>query len=151
MTDVARTFFSVAYDAQNPVLAPTEPWEISSPHPQGQNESTAMAYSGGVAYDVAEGSPSKRYKLWYSCGMAAGVCLAHSADGLVWRKDGLGRIGWKSPPGGRGDGGPALSPADTNIVLDVRFDSSTVVIDYDALPAKRFVMRGARQTLLRGD
>eukprot|EP01043_Picozoa_sp_COSAG02_P048701 COSAG02_NODE_4813_length_4949_cov_2.146598_2_plen_182_part_00 len=65
---IGRTYFPVTYDNQNPVVAPTEPWEIQSPDPQGLNDSSAMAYSGGIAYDVAEADASKRYKLWYSCG-----------------------------------------------------------------------------------
>ena len=134
-TGIARTFFSVIYDSRNPVLAPTQLWELSSPNPQAENQSTAMAYSGGVAYDAAESKPRNRYKLWYSCGTSGGVCLARSADGLTWRKDGLGLAGWLPPAGG-----PAIPAGRTNIVLDVRFDSSTVIVDPDAPPDRRFVM-----------
>ena len=61
--------------------------------------------------------------------------MARSADGLDWRKDGLGRASWLPPAGG-----PPIPAAKTNIVLDVRFDSSTVVVDPDAPPDRRFVM-----------
>jgi hypothetical protein len=100
---IVRTFFSVNYDSRNPILAPTEPWELSSPNPEAVNSSTAMAYSGGVAYDAAESSPINRYKLWYSCGMSGGICLARSADGLDWRNGPAGyrrRAGRPSRPRG---------------------------------------------------
>eukprot|EP01043_Picozoa_sp_COSAG02_P048702 COSAG02_NODE_4813_length_4949_cov_2.146598_3_plen_228_part_00 len=67
--------------------------------------------------------------------MSGGICLAHSVDGIAWRKAGLGLVGWR-PPGG----GLPIPPSDTNIVMDMRFDSSSIFINPDAPPERRFVM-----------
>ena len=56
--------------------------------------------------------------------------------GTLGRWSGLAQRASRLPPAG----GPPIPATRTNIVLDVRFDSSTVVVDPDAPPDRRFVM-----------
>lgn len=103
----------------NPVVKPDQPWELG-----GNNVSKAFAsaFSGGIWWDPADGL----YKLWYRCGYYEAVrhCLAVSDDGLSWEKPDWGVVNG------------------TNIVLDAKFDGSTVWLDLDpATPASdRFRM-----------
>lgn len=71
--NVSRQIHPARKHAANPVLEPTEPWEGDS----------AILY-GSVIRD------GDKYRMWYYAG--GNVAYAESADGLQWRKPGLGVI-----------------------------------------------------------
>lgn len=78
--------------------------------------SRAMPFSDGVWYDPAAGV----FKMWYFAGNDL-TCYATSPDGITWEKP---RLDVK--PG-------------TNVVLQARRDSSTVVLDHaEKDPARRY-------------
>jgi hypothetical protein len=109
-TSLVRVFHRAEYHAGNPILTPTEPWErknhyaeMTHTHPN----SAAMVFSDGVFFDPRE----RLFKMWYMGGYAETTCYAYSHDGISWTKPSLDVV--------RG----------TNIVLDLRRDSSTVWLD----------------------
>jgi len=96
----------------NPLLAPETAWETG-------DVPFAMPFSDGVWFDPAD----DRYKLWYTGNEMWCTCYAESADGLNWRRPTLDVV------------------PDSNVVLDVPRDSSTVWLDNGAHdPAQRFKM-----------
>ena len=77
-TDGIRTvFWSPTYDAVNPVISASEPWELNSIPYYGGFAST---FSGGAFWNPAK----QRYELFYKCGDA--FCVAYSADSVKWTK-----------------------------------------------------------------
>lgn len=80
---VSRKWHRAEYHSSNPVLAPTETWEMTS------GGGAAAPFSDGVWYDETE----SLFKMWY---MAGGkdyggfvTCYAESADGINWTKPSL--------------------------------------------------------------
>jgi len=70
MDNVDRRIQQAVKHPNNPVLAPTEPWE-----------GTVAILYGSVIYD------DDRYRMWYYAG--GNVCYAESADGVHWDKPAL--------------------------------------------------------------
>lgn len=118
---LAQTFHVPTMHPANPVLQPTQPWE--------QN---AGPYGGGIWYDDSDGL----IKVWYGCGGGGfgsfNLCLATSADGVVFDKAAL--------KGARRPG--------TNVVHGpVAADGMMVWLDHDPpSPARRWVMSEVRKS-----
>lgn len=112
-TTLTRSFHSVEFYPENPVVKADRSWEL-----QGKG-AMAMAFSDGVWFDPQD----QLFKMWYMGGYIHSTCYATSKDGIHWQKPSL-----DVKPG-------------TNIVQpDVR-DSSTVWLDWeDPDPKRRFKM-----------
>lgn len=117
-----REFHSAVYHAGNPVLSPSQPWEIDDPYAAMTNtapSSAAMVFSDGVFFDPAD----QQFKMWYMAGYQQHTALATSQDGITWRRR------------------PSSVIAGTNIVRKHRRDSSTVWLDLnDSDASARFKM-----------
>jgi len=121
-TNLARTWHHPTYHPANPILRPETPWELSDPVAERTGRPlnpAAMVFSDGVFFDPRD----RLFKMWYMAGYGAATALAHSDDGVRWRRPDLGIV------------------AGTNLVnRDVR-DSSTVWLDLDAAdPQSRYKM-----------
>ncbi len=82
-SSVSRKWHQAEYYSSNPILSPTEAWEMTG------GGGIAAPFSDGVWYDEAE----SLFKMWY---MAGGkeyggfvTCYAESADGIHWTKPSL--------------------------------------------------------------
>ncbi|NWG12642.1 MAG: glycosyl hydrolase family 32 [Acidobacteria bacterium] len=112
-TDMERVHHRPTIYPDNPVLKPDREWEK-----KGRGE-TAMPFSDGVWFDPTDGL----FKLWYMGGYTEATCLAWSRDGTHWEKP-----DFKIVPG-------------TNIVLQEKRDSSSVVLDHEEKdPGRRWKM-----------
>lgn len=117
-TTLERTYHRPEFYEDNPILKPDEPWEQTGRGPM------AIPHSGGVAFGPAD----LLFKLWHITGYQEGVGLAHSDDGLQWRRPSFEHV----QPG-------------TNIVYDSGSRGSTIWLHEDATdPARRFVMFSSR-------
>lgn len=122
-TTLESVYHTPTYYRGNPVLEPTEKWELTT-----EGAPYASPFSDGIWYDDREGI----FKMWYLAG--AGMmhrqsaqtfytCYAESADGKAWRKVPLGVV-----PG-------------TNVVDTCRRDASTVWLDRgETDPSRRWKM-----------
>jgi hypothetical protein len=129
-TNLYRRCHKATYFARNPVLAPTEPWEIRDEYADRtatEPNPTAMAFSDGIFFDPRE----RIFKMWYMGGYQMATCLATSHDGITWEKPRFDVI-----PG-------------TNIVLDMHRDASTVWLDLnDSVPTHRYKLAAYRDERL---
>ncbi|WP_421723437.1 hypothetical protein [Bauldia sp.] len=108
---LTRTFHRPIPHPDNPLLKPEAVWETG-------HVPFAMPFSDGAWFDPDEGL----FKLWYAGNEMWCTCMATSRDGIRWER-------------------PILDVVpQTNIVLDVPRDSSTVWRDPDGDPAERFKM-----------
>ena len=129
-TTLKQTFHQAEYHPANPIIKPEKPWETTG------RSTMAYAYSGGAWYDPKD----ELFKLWYSAGLCLPemrgygtnyLCLATSKDGIHWEKPNLGHI-----------------KADSNIVIQVHHDCTTVWLDHsESNPDRRFKYFGSE----RGD
>lgn len=83
-SNLTRTWYKPTGYAGNPVLSPSEAWEVSP----GLDDTYSMPFSGGVNYDPADDT----YKAHYYGGKFQ-TCYATSADGRTWTKPNLGLYG----------------------------------------------------------
>jgi len=128
-----RTFHTADFHPINPILTFDKSWEKRGKSP------VAYPYSGGAWYDFRD----KLFKIWYSGQLdPPGIygarihCLAHSKDGVHWKKPVLD-----------------IEPG-TNIVLRQYHDGGTVWLDENTTdPSQRYklfsvdVSNGVRLTL----
>jgi hypothetical protein len=111
-TTLLREFHRPVKHSANPVLTSITDLE------RGDGLPVATPKSGGLWWDPTE----QNYKLWYEAGWLGSLAYAISKDGLHWHR-------------------PALDPVNKSnrIVPDLRPDSTTVFLDYEARdPAERF-------------
>lgn len=106
-TSLTRVFHRPTAHPKNPLLRPETSWETGDvPY--------AMPFSDGVWFDPDD----RLFKMWYAGNEMWCTCLAISRDGIDWQ-----RPDWGVVP-------------NTNIVLDVPRDSSTVWLDPKDPPAR---------------
>lgn len=111
-TDLERVFHKPVKYEGNPILSAVES-DMTAKTPG------ATAKDGGVWWEPREG----RYKMWYEAGWYGKMALAVSDDGLTWTRPDIG------------DGSNILTS-----VADIRCNSSSVVLDYDAPDEERYKM-----------
>jgi hypothetical protein len=121
-SSLVRTFHRAEYQAGNPVMTPSKPWEIRDPYADRTKthpNPSAMVFSDGVFFDPKD----RIFKMWYMGGYQENTCYATSADGIHWEK-------------------PVLDVVKgTNIVTNGHRDSSTVWIDQqEPDPGRRYKM-----------
>jgi len=117
-TSLDRSYHVADYHSRNPIVAPTEPWEVFDEYAKRTHTApnpAAMPFSDGVFFDPRE----RVFKLWYMGGYSQNTCYATSTDGLDWHKPSLDVV------------------AGTNIVTHGHRDSSTVWLDLDDADASR--------------
>ena len=120
-TGLRQEFHAPEYDEVNPVIKPTEDWELMSTAYYG---GFASAFSGGAFWNPAQ----HRYELFYKCGNS--FCVAYSTDAMAWTKPKL-----------RGNDFAACKGVPCNVVIDVDFDGASFWLDLDTKNAsQRYIM-----------
>ena len=109
-TDLTRSFHKPVKYEGNPILSAV-PSDMTAKTPG------ATAKDGGVWWEPREGL----YKMWYEAGWYGKMALATSKDGLNWSRPDM-------------EGGSNIIPS----LADIRCNSSSVVLDYDAPDAERY-------------
>ena len=128
-TDGIRTvFWSPTYDAVNPVISASEPWELNSiPYYGG----FASSFSGGAFWNPAK----QRYELFYKCGDA--FCVAYSADSVKWTKPSFDNS-FKSCSHKTASGKTSTA---CNMVLEHDWDGAVVWLDLDTTnSSQRYIL-----------
>ena len=122
-TDLKRIYFQPTPYSNNPVLEPTEQWEMT-----GEGALYAGPFSDGVWYDEKD----EIFKMWYMAGggmyypnlkNALYTCYAESQDGINWTKKPQGILN------------------NTNVIDVTLRDAASVWIDkLERAPEKRYKM-----------
>ena len=117
---LVRTPHTATYMPNNPILTPTTAWERYDDYADRTKtppRPTAMPFSDAVLFDPADGL----FKMWYQAGVGGTTAYAVSDDGIEWQRPTLDIV------------------PDTNIVINLPRDSSTIWLDYaESDPSRRY-------------